>query len=367
MSDREKEIFEIIKKNPSISQIEISKLLSISRSSVATHIRNITNKGYIIGRTYILNENTKNDILIIGGTNLDIQGISEKKLISHDSNPGRINFSAGGVGRNICENLSKIKDNISFITVLGDDTNSINIQESLKSRGVYLGDSIFLKNEKISIYLSILDNDKEMSLAIADMDNIENLTKMYLKKKFSKIKEAKILVLDTNLNQDSIDYLLTHFQNKIIVDLVSTTKAMKVKNNLSKIHTLKSNLLEAGVLLNKELKTKEDIVTAGDIFIKKGIKNVFITLGKDGVYYVNKESSGFIKNPPVNVLDVTGAGDSFTAGIAYATFKGYSIDKIAKYGISMSYINIQHLGTSYENLTEELLNNTYNRIWKGIK
>jgi len=49
----------------------------------------------------------------------------------------------------------------------------------------------------------------------------------------------------------------------------------------------------------------------------RGAKNVVITLGEKGAYYANTKESGHIHAYKVNVVDTTGAGDTFTG--AYAT------------------------------------------------
>ena len=70
LTEREKEILKVIKENPLVSQEEIAKKLSITRSSIAVHISNIMKKGYIIGKGYLINEDPY--ILSIGGANVDI-------------------------------------------------------------------------------------------------------------------------------------------------------------------------------------------------------------------------------------------------------------------------------------------------------
>ena len=54
-------------------------------------------------------------ILVIGGANIDILGISSHHLISKDSNPGKIHVTFGGVGRNIAENCCNLKQNTIFV------------------------------------------------------------------------------------------------------------------------------------------------------------------------------------------------------------------------------------------------------------
>lgn len=57
MTNREKQILELLKTNALIQQKELAEMLGISRSTVAGHIIRLINKGYIEGRGYILAEN----------------------------------------------------------------------------------------------------------------------------------------------------------------------------------------------------------------------------------------------------------------------------------------------------------------------
>lgn len=119
MTDREKEILDVIKENPMISQQELADRLSITRSSVAVHITNLMKKGYIIGKGYILKKS--NYITVIGGSNIDIQGVPNKSLVLFDSNPGKVDISLGGVGRNIADNICRLGINTKLISAIGND------------------------------------------------------------------------------------------------------------------------------------------------------------------------------------------------------------------------------------------------------
>ena len=78
MTQREREIFEIIKKNPMIEQSQIAAMLNIARSSVAVHISNLQRKGYILGKGYLLKE--QDYVVGIGAANVDIHGHSKKAI-----------------------------------------------------------------------------------------------------------------------------------------------------------------------------------------------------------------------------------------------------------------------------------------------
>lgn len=62
MTNRERQILELLKTNALIQQQEIAESLGISRSAVAGHIMSLVNKGYIQGRGYILAEHHYNRV-----------------------------------------------------------------------------------------------------------------------------------------------------------------------------------------------------------------------------------------------------------------------------------------------------------------
>ena len=54
MTHRERQVLKLIEADPMISQQEIADTLGITRSSAAVHISNLTKKGYIAGKGYVL-------------------------------------------------------------------------------------------------------------------------------------------------------------------------------------------------------------------------------------------------------------------------------------------------------------------------
>ncbi len=301
-------------------------------------------------------------ICIIGGANIDIQGFSENSIILNDSNPGKIEKGFGGVARNIAENLSHLDLNIKFIAPISDDEFSVSLLKYMNNKKVDMSNCLIIPNESLSTYLSVLNDENEMIVAISSMSILEKLDIDYIKSKEEYIKKADILVIDTNLRQDVIEYIST-FNKKIIVDLVSTTKAKKIKNILNKIHSIKPNKIEAELLTGVEIKDEKTMRLAGQKLLDQGIENIYITLGKEGMFYMNKEKYGLINNPKIKAVDITGAGDAFTAGIVYSAKNGYDIEKSSKISMSMSIINVTNIGTCYQGLTKDLLNNTLKKYF----
>lgn len=354
MTNREKEILDIIRQNPMIQQNEIAELLDITRSSVAVHITNLIKKGYVMGKGYVLKDESY--ILVIGGANMDIQGKPETLLNMNDSNPGVVSISAGGVGRNIAENLSRMGARTQLITALGNDSNGKRLMQECVEAGIDMHLSTIFEDSSTSTYLSILDETGDMKVAIAHMDVFKKMTVNYIKKKHDAIKHASAILIDTNLPQETIEYLLNTYGDKpFFLDTVSTAKAKKVRDLMGKFHTIKPNKIEAEMLSGIAIKSAKDIEKAGAYFIDQGVKQVFISLGAEGLYYTNGAQKEFIKNPSVEIINATGAGDAFMAGLLFGYSQQYSIEETARFAMMASAIAINHENTINPNMSYDLI------------
>ena len=188
MTRREQEILEIIKEKPTIEQSELAAMLGITRSSVAVHIANLQKKGYILGRGYIVNNGDY--IVGIGAANVDVHGRSKKAINLHDSNPGHMNTSAGGVTRNVSENFARLGGNVKLITAVGDDVYADKICAECTAAGIDISHILKVDNHPSSTYISVLDEKGDMFVALSDMSVLQKMDVEFLHSKGNIIREA---------------------------------------------------------------------------------------------------------------------------------------------------------------------------------
>lgn len=302
---------------------------------------------------------------VIGGANIDITGSPYYTLNLNDSNPGKTIMALGGVARNIAENLSRMGVDIEFITVLGDDLYSKEIQESCMELNIGLNHSQIIPGERTSTYLCITNELGEMQLAISDMEIYENISPSYLEEKLSVINGGSVCIVDTNLTQESLNYLMDNCKVPIFIDTVSTSKTEKIKPVLHNIHTLKPNIIEAEILSGMKIESIEDLEKATDIIIEKGVKNIFVTLGSKGVYYTDGKTKGSILPIQTNIGNTTGAGDSYMAAVAWAYLNGFDLEKSAKAGLATASITIQSNLTVSKDISAENIKNILEKNWRN--
>ena len=339
MTQRERQILRWIEENPFISQQELAEKAGITRSSAAVHISNLMKKGYITGKGYIVSPASY--VVVVGGVNMDIGGISHAQLVSADSNPGRVRISLGGVGRNIAHNMALMGLDVRMVTVLGGDFYAQKIVSTCGEMGIDISRSLRVADAITSTYLFISGPDGDMKLAISDMDIYSHLTPAFLASKLSLFNNAKLLVVDTNIPAESIAWLVEHVEVPVFADPVSTAKAEKLRPVLGKLHTIKPNRIEAELLSGVPITDERSLHRAANVLLKTGLRQVFISLGAGGVFAANQDRGLHLPSIPGSMVNATGCGDAFMAALALAYMEGMDLEQSAYAGLAASSIALE--------------------------
>lgn len=110
LTAREREILEVLRKDPLISQEDLAGRLRISRSSAAVHISNLMKKGAVLGKGYVFSEQAS--IAVIGDTFLGIEV---------DETEPRIEIYHSGTALSLSTIFAELGIRPKVMTVLGND------------------------------------------------------------------------------------------------------------------------------------------------------------------------------------------------------------------------------------------------------
>lgn len=359
MTQREREILNLIEAEPMISQQELADRLGIVRSSVGVHISNLVKKGFIAGKGYVLRTGTY--AVVVGGVNMDICGRSFAPLVASDSNPGTVSLSMGGVGRNIAHNLSLMGADVRLLTAYGDDGYGQQLAVGCTELGIDMSHALRLPGERTSTYLYIADETGEMRLAVSDMAICQRITPGYLRSHMSVLQNAQVVVADANIPQESLIFLAEEVSAPLFVDPVSTVKAEKIRPILSKIHTLKPNRLEAELLSGVTIRQKEDVAKAAQALLDMGVHRLFISMGGDGVYAATRERQLWLPNLPGHMVNTTGCGDAFMAALVWAYLEGMELEQTALAGLAAGSVAMEAPTTINPQMSAQILRTRMNQ------
>ena len=173
MSSSKDQLLALVESNPFISQQELADQLGLSRSAVAGHLAQLTKEGRILGRAYVLPQ--RQPIVCIGGTNLDrkLRGLGPLRMGS--SNPATQHETAGGVARNIAENLARLGLPVHLLTAVGRDAAGQSLLAQLQALGVDCAGSLQAVDAATGSYTAVLDPQGELVLALGRLRKAETL------------------------------------------------------------------------------------------------------------------------------------------------------------------------------------------------
>lgn len=353
----EKEILKYIRQNPFISQQELAKKVGLSRSATAGYISNLSKKGEIKGRAYILKE--KNAITCIGTMNYDSKAHAKEVLQNGTANPVEISESCGGVARNIAENLARLGISASLVSCVGNDKAGMWVMEETKLSGVDTSLVNVLPDVRTGSYTAVLDMEGDMYIALANLDINKYITPKMIEASWSHIIATDAVFIDTNVSAESLSYVINRCRDekiKLYLDPVSLSDAEKLPDNLSGIDTIFPNRKEAEFLSGvSAIRSVEDCKQAAAAIKKKGAANVIITLGDKGIFYSVTGEEEMIHGKELEVVDTTGAGDAFAAGYIYGRVQGFSSREACELGMESSALTLQTNKSVYSDLRPEAL------------
>lgn len=361
MNEKEKLVFKLIQENPYLSQQEMAEQLGMSRPALANMISALIKRGEIMGRAYVLPK--KNQIIAIGGANVDRKFSIVGDVQLGTSNPALVSESCGGVARNIAENLGRLGNRISLVTTLGDDHDGRFI-EQLNSAYMNFDLVEKLKDEKTGSYTAVLDQYGELVIAMANMSIYEQLTPILLKQHEAILQKASCLIIDLNCPSETVQYVKEFARQRqipFVIVPVSSPKMVHMPKDLHGVSYLICNRDEAETYLNLKLETYGQYEKAVKQLLEKGAEYVLLTLGEHGVMVGNTHKISHYKAILTNnIVDVTGAGDAFVSSFLHGVLNNESLEEAVQLGLVSASKTLQSDKTVRPDLTSENLTNWRN-------
>ena len=283
-------------------------------------------------------------VVACGGANADIHSRLLAPARMRDSNPGAVSFSAGGVARNIAENIARLGFPCRLLSAVGADAFGQMVLAACRTAGIDTDAVYRSKAESTSVYLDINDCAGDMLIASSDMHILGTLPGTYFAEQEELLSSAAAIIADGNLSEQQLSALLSaKGSTPVCVDPVSAAKAPRFLPFLSAIDTIKPNRLELEVLSGLPCESDTAIREAAEAVLKRGVHRIAVSLGAKGCYYADTDGAAFFASlPPVACpVSATGAGDSFTAGLIAGLLLGYTPQKAVSLALGCGALTVQ--------------------------
>ena len=296
-------------------------------------------------------------ILVIGDLILDEYLYGEVERISPEAPVQVVDIkdkseTLGGAA-NVANNIVSLGAKVFLAGVIGDDESGSIFIEKLKEKGIP-ADGIFIDSLRPTTKKTRIIANNQHVIRL-DQESREKIS-FEIEKKIIDFALANIEKIDAVVISDYAKGVVTEkiissilrgsHQKIIIVD--PKGKDFTKYRGVTAITPNRKEAIQAS--------GQKDIIKAGKKFLDElALKVVFITLGKDGIFLIEKDRNySFIPASAKEVYDVSGAGDTVISCISLSLAAGLSYYESAYLANIAGGIAVGKLGTAAV-LKEELL------------
>ena len=281
-------------------------------------------------------------ITVFGAVFVDIKGYPIDQYIPSGRNVGRVIQVHGGVSRNVVEDIANLELNPTYVSVVDETGMSDDVINKLKRHKVNT-EYIVRSEDGLGTWLAIFNNEGDVVASISKRPNLSRIKDVLKEHGDRIITESDSVVVEIDMEVDilkEIFKLCDKYNKKIFAVVSNMSIAMERRDLLSRVSCIVCNDQEAGLLFSEEYmemapEQLQSILV--DRIRKANIKMMVITMGEKGAVYASEDGEcGYCPPQKVDVIDTTGAGDSFFAGVAVGLTYGKSLSESCGIGTRLA-------------------------------
>ena len=382
LTAREREIVALLRSDPTLDATALAERIGSTRAAVSVHLSNLMKKGVVRGRGYLLRAEA-DSVVVVGGAVLDTKVRTSGAPVLRTSNPGTASWTAGGVGRNIAENLARLGSPTLLVAAVGDDPAAETVLARTTAAGVECR-HVVTSVHPTGTYAAVLDDGGDLLVAVADMRATDELTVSDLAVVPSLLGGADALVVDANLDADVVRWLLVRRRGR-------RCRRRARAGERRQGHRDRAGLRRLGARAHGDPERRRAgrprRATRARHRRRRGagrprparpwrrarlgparharqpaVDRVLAQRHRrpgDAPPPGGDTASGprvvLVGAPPVDVADVTGAGDAMTAGYVHALLAGDDVVEAARYGQVLAALTCASADTVRPDLTAALV------------
>lgn len=290
----------------------------------------------------------KKKITVFGSFVVDLTSVAPRLPIPGETVKGtKFKLGPGGKGSNQAVAAHRANADVTFVTKVGNDVFGQVIRDFYEKEGMNCEYIFEDEKNETGTALIMVDEDSGQNQILVCSGACDNIRDEDIEKTKDIISESDIILLQLEINMDAIEKVINiaHSMGKMIV--LNTAPAQKLSDELlKKVDIITPNETEAYVLTDVEIKNEQDAKKAAQILIDKGVEQVIITLGKDGVFVMTPQRDELIESIKVDAIDTTGAGDAFNGGLVTALAENKDIFEAARFGNVVGALSVTKFGTA---------------------
>jgi ribokinase len=257
-------------------------------------------------------------IVVLGSLNIDMVLTSERlPVIGETIHGDDIRYMMGGKGANQAVAASRMGINTSLIGCVGNDTFGDKVLKHLAEENLDI--SSVKREENIFTGIANVFNIKGDNAIVVIPGANECCDQQVVDENIGLIEQADVLLVQLEIPMETIEYALKKAKEFGVKTILNPAPFKDLPAGLlDYIDYLTPNETEFESMVGKKLANSEVFENEMLEWSKNNQVNLIVTRGARGSSYIENENVYTVPSMKVEVVDTTGAGDTFNGILAYA-------------------------------------------------
>lgn len=277
-------------------------------------------------------------IVVLGAVFVDIKGYPSDVYIPGGRNAGRVEQVHGGVSRNLAEDIANVELRPTFISLVDNTSIGADVIRKLQDHKVNT-DYIRAVPDGMGTWLAVFDNGGDVVASISKRPDLRPILDTLDEHGDEIFQDADSIALEIDCDKEIVKkvfYLAEKYGKPVFAAVSNMSIAVERRDFLRSCHCFVCNQQEAGLLFSDDYQDKTpaemQAILASNV-ASANIPCMVVTMGGAGAVYASADGeSGFVPAKKVHVIDTTGAGDAFFAGVAIGLTYGKSLPDSCEIG-----------------------------------
>jgi len=282
-------------------------------------------------------------MLVIGSIFVDVKGFARNRYMPLERNVGDVQVTAGGVCRNVAENLKTLGCEAEFVSMVDDNGMGAQVRSELAALGVNVK-HVISSPRGMGMWLAILDEHGNLAGSISRQPEFRPLEEYVAAHADDILACGDDVIIEFDMNAEIAASVLTAARrhgNKVYSIVGNMGVILKHPEYLRDMACFICNEMEAGRLFREDLadaSPEETLRSLQKNSALVGIPTMVVTMGARGAVYVDNTTGEFGFCPPmdVEVVDTTGAGDAFFTAAVAALMNGAPLSQAVQEGTRLA-------------------------------
>ncbi|MEW2567751.1 ribokinase [Streptomyces sp. NPDC047070] len=281
------------------------------------------------------------DLLVVGSANADlVVGVERRPGAGETVLGSDLALHPGGKGANQAVAAARLGARTALLARVGDDAHGRLLLDSQRAAGVDTA-GVLVGGAPTGVALITVDPSGDNSIVVSPGAN-GRLTPDDIREAAALLTASKVVSTQLEIPLETVEEVVRALRPGIRFVLNPSPPQPLSADLLAACDPLIVNEHEARVVLGADAgATPEEWAAA---LLALGPRSVVVTLGEEGALVADASGTARVPAVPVEAVDTTGAGDSFTAALAWRLGAGESLADAAAYAARVGAVAVTRQG-----------------------